>query len=136
MELDNLYSNITFISSFLFIFLLLKIVKRWRCNYSTINLPPGPWTLPLTGNIHQIISSSLPHHCFKNLAKKYGPLMHLKLGEISCIIVSSPEMAKEILKTHDLTFCNRPNLLLSTMLKIFPSQNMENIGGNYERYVL
>jgi cytochrome P450 len=115
MELHNLLSNITLVSCFLL--LLLKIVKTWSCNNSTVNLPPGPWTLPFIGNIHQIISSSsLPHHCFKNLADKYGPLMHLKLGQVSCIIVSSAEMAKEILKTQDHNFCNRPNLLLSTIL--------------------
>ncbi|KAK2378033.1 cytochrome P450 71D10 [Trifolium repens] len=115
MELHNLLSNITFISSFLFLLVLFKIVKRWSSNKSTINLPPGPWTLPLIGNIHQIITSSLPHHGFKKLSEKYGPLMHLKLGQVSFLIVTSPTMAKEIMKTHDLSFCDRPNLLLSTI---------------------
>ncbi|KAK2378028.1 cytochrome P450 71D10 [Trifolium repens] len=84
----------------------------------------GPWTLPLIGNIQQIITSSLPHSRFKNLAEKYGPLMHLKLGEVSYIIVSSPDMAKEIMKTNDLIFCDRPNLFLSTIL----TYNNTNIG--------
>ncbi|AES98821.1 cytochrome P450 family 71 protein [Medicago truncatula] len=89
-------------------------LKKWSCNNSSINLPPGPWTLPVIGNIHQVISNSLLHQCFRNLAEKYGPLMYLKLGEVSYIIVSSPSMAKEIMKTHDLNFCDRPNLLLSS----------------------
>ncbi|XP_004516744.1 cytochrome P450 71D10-like [Cicer arietinum] len=116
MEFHNPFTNITFIASFVFILMIFKIFKRWSSKSSTTNLPPGPWTLPLIGNIYQIISNSLPHHCFKNLAEKYGPLMHLKLGEISHVIVSSPEMAKEVMKTHDFTFCDRPSLLLLSIL--------------------
>jgi cytochrome P450 len=115
MELHNPFSNITFMVSFLFLLVLFKIVKRWSCN-SSPNLPPGPPTLPFIGNLHQIINNSLPHHCFKNLAAKYGPLMSLKLGEVPYVIVTSPEMAKEILKTNDITFSDRPDFL---MYKIF-----------------
>ncbi|AET00674.1 putative premnaspirodiene oxygenase [Medicago truncatula] len=115
MELHNLFTNITFIFSFLFLLVLFKVVKTLSANNSIVNLPPGPWTMPLIGNIHQIITSSLPHHHLKKLAEEYGPLMHLKLGEVPYIIVSSPEIAKEIMKTHDINFCDRPKLLLSTI---------------------
>jgi len=37
--------------------------------------------------------------------------MHLKLGETSTIVVSSKEMAKEVLKTNDVTFAQRPRFL-------------------------
>ncbi|AET00665.1 putative premnaspirodiene oxygenase [Medicago truncatula] len=112
MELQNPFSNIIFMLSFLILLVLFKIVQRWSFNNSTTKLPPGPWKLPLIGNIHQISGSSPPHHLFKKLAEKYGPLMHLKLGEVPYVVVSSPEMAKEIMKTHDITFCDRPNVLL------------------------
>ncbi|XP_058742873.1 cytochrome P450 71D10-like [Vicia villosa] len=124
MEFHNVFYQLPYIYSFLLLLVLLKIVKIMSCKKSVVNLPPGPWTLPVLGNIHQIISSSLPHHCFKKLAEKYGPLMHLKLGQVPYIIVSSPEMAKEILKTHDLSFCDRPNLMLSTIF----SYNARDIG--------
>jgi len=95
--------------------MLFKIVIKLSTSKSSItNLPPGPWTT-LIGNIHQIISSSMPYHCLRNLAEKYGPLMHLKLGEVSYKIVTSPELAKEVMKTQDLNFCDKPNLLLSTI---------------------
>ncbi|XP_057843435.2 cytochrome P450 750A1-like [Cryptomeria japonica] len=35
--------------------------------------------------------------------------MFLRLGSVPTVVVSSPALAKEFLKTHDLVFANRPN---------------------------
>ncbi|KAK1404980.1 premnaspirodiene oxygenase-like [Heracleum sosnowskyi] len=94
---------------FLFIFLLMKIVKGTR-NSEKLKLPPGPWKLPFIGNIHQLVGSQT-HHILRDLAHKYGPIMSLQFGEVSAIVVSSPEVAQEILKTHDLHFAQRPFFL-------------------------
>ncbi|RDX82184.1 Cytochrome P450 71D10, partial [Mucuna pruriens] len=99
----------------LFLLVLYKTTKRSKSKSSPTNLPPGPWKLPLIGNLHQFFGSTPPHHVLRNLATKFGPLMHIKLGEVSHIIVSSPEMAKEIMKTHDIIFSNRPNILVSKL---------------------
>ena len=41
------------------------------------------------------------------LSNKYGPLMLLKLGQKQALVVSSPKIAKEVMKTHDIKFSNR-----------------------------
>ncbi|XVF77106.1 hypothetical protein PTKIN_Ptkin14bG0013700 [Pterospermum kingtungense] len=92
--------------------MMIKSLRRSKAKNTTRKSIPGPWKLPLVGNLHQIASSQ-PHRILSDLARKHGPLMHLQLGEISTIIVSSPEIAKEIMKTHDTTFAYRPALVVT-----------------------
>ncbi|CAN1836354.1 Desmethyl-deoxy-podophyllotoxin synthase [Linum perenne] len=51
-----------------------------------------------------VLGNPLPHRCLRDLATRYGPLMHLQLGEASTVIVSSPELAKEFLHTNDTEY--------------------------------
>lgn len=109
IQLTNLVSFLLFLSS---IFLLLKKGKTKK-----VNLPPGPWKLPFIGSLHHLaLAGPLPHHGLKNLAKRYGPLIHLQLGQIPTVIISSPQMAKEVLKTHDLAFATRPKLVVADII--------------------
>jgi cytochrome P450 len=120
------------LASLLFIFAVLRLWKKSKGNGSTPALPPGPWKLPLIGNIHQL-AGSLPHHCLTDLAKKYGPVMQLQIGEVSTVVVSSGEAAKEVMKTHEINFVERPCLLVANIM----FYNRKNIGfapyGDYWR---
>ncbi|XWS11331.1 hypothetical protein CRYUN_Cryun38cG0074600 [Craigia yunnanensis] len=90
--------------AFLFLLIIVRILKKSKAKKSNLNnLPPGPWRLPLIGNMHQLISS-LPHHSLRDLAKKYGALMQLQLGEVPTIVVSSAEIAEELMKSNDIIF--------------------------------
>jgi hypothetical protein len=60
----------------------------------------------MIGNLHQV--GRLPHRSFRTLSEKYGSLMLLHLGSSPALIVSSAETAKEILKTHDKAFLDKP----------------------------
>lgn len=75
------------------------------------NLPPGPTPLPLIGNLHLLGDN--PHKSLSRLANIYGPLMRLRLGSINTVVVSSADVAKQVLQKHDLAFSSRavPNAL-------------------------
>lgn len=77
------------------IFLILQSVS-----FKRKNLPPGPFPWPIIGNIPHVIGTK-PHILVSNLAKKYGPLMFLRMGSRAVVFGSSPAVALEILKTHD-----------------------------------
>ncbi|KAE9593655.1 hypothetical protein Lal_00036610 [Lupinus albus] len=92
----------------LLVTLLVKYVSTGTKNSSTkIQPPPSPPSLPIIGHLH-LLGSVIPKS-FQTLATKYGPLIKLRLGASTCIVVSNFQVAKEVMKDHDLNFCDRPN---------------------------
>ncbi|XP_057817251.2 cytochrome P450 750A1 [Cryptomeria japonica] len=88
------------------------VLKGGKINAKGLSLPPGPLGWPVIGNLHQL--GDRPHRSLEELSKKYGCLMFMRLGSVPALVVSSSEMAKEILTTHDLAFGNRPATAAAT----------------------
>ena len=83
-------------------FLIEAILKKFgikRC------LPPSPRALPVIGHLYLL--TKLPHQAFHTISSRYGPFVFLWFGSKPCLLVSSPEMASQCLKTNETCFLNR-----------------------------
>ncbi|CAL1373355.1 unnamed protein product [Linum trigynum] len=73
---------------------------------------PGPWQLPIIGNLHQLmmnVSEQLPAHQFmRQLAQRHGPVMRFQVGEVASVYLSSAEGAEQVMRTHDVACATRP----------------------------
>nr|ATG29990.1 CYP736E21 [Taxus chinensis] len=100
-----------FLNIISWILLLMFLLVSWLLlgkSRKTGKHPPGPLPFPIIGNLHLI--SHLPHRSLCSLSHKYGPIMTLYLGSLPTIVISSPEMAKQVLKIQDHLFASRPPL--------------------------
>nr|QNS29934.1 cytochrome P450 [Nothapodytes nimmoniana] len=99
-----------------FLVFLVFLVKWFYGTNSTTNKnhPPSPPKLPFIGNLHQL--GTYPYRSLAALARKHGPLMLLHLGSQPMLVVSSADAAREIMKTHDLIFSNRPKTSIPARL--------------------
>ncbi|XP_051117202.1 geraniol 8-hydroxylase-like [Andrographis paniculata] len=69
------------------------------------NLPPGPTPLPIIGNLHLL--GDLPHRSAAQLAAIHGPVISLRLGHVTTMVVSSAAAAREVLQKHDEALASR-----------------------------
>ncbi|KAJ4978509.1 hypothetical protein NE237_009289 [Protea cynaroides] len=103
-----------FIFAPIFLLFLLKYLLKENPARRKLNLPPGPSKFPIIGNLHQV--GNMPHLSLSHLSKKFGPIIHLQLGEIPTVVVSSARTAKAVLKTHDLALASRPQIFSAKYL--------------------
>ncbi|MCO5568352.1 hypothetical protein L7F22_022051 [Adiantum nelumboides] len=90
-----------------------KLRSYWDENKS--RFPPGPFAWPFIGHLH-LLSTDLPHQALRDLSQKYGPIVGLRLGQQLAVAISSPDLAKEVLHTHDKIFANRPPFQFNELL--------------------
>ncbi|KAJ4905285.1 Cytochrome P450 76C1 [Raphanus sativus] len=95
--------------SFLLTYLLFAAIKSRRRSSGPLRLVPsglpGPPRLlgwPIIGLLH--IIGKAPHRSLATLSNFYGPVMSLRLGSLTTVVISSPEAAREVLKTLDHVF--------------------------------
>ncbi|GKT50816.1 cytochrome P450 monooxygenase yanC [Colletotrichum spaethianum] len=77
--------------------------------------PPGPPTLPLIGNLHQIPSKQ-PHHQFQKWAKEYGPVYSLILGTKVMVVLSSDLAVKDLLNKRSSIYSSRTDVYLGNVV--------------------
>ncbi|KAL1822420.1 hypothetical protein ACET3Z_009198 [Daucus carota] len=89
-----------------FLLIISAIILAIFKTRTTSSLLPSPPRIPIIGHLHLL--APIPHQALHRLSSRYGPLVHIFLGSNPCLVVSSPEMAKLFLKTHEAYWSDRP----------------------------
>nr|BAE71205.1 putative cytochrome P450 [Trifolium pratense] len=76
-----------------------------RSRKSNYRLPPGPSIFTIMSHVFELYYK--PQQTLAKFAKFYGPVMLIKLCTETTVIISSSDMAKEILHTNDSLFTDR-----------------------------
>lgn len=87
--------------------ILLLIIIFLRNLYQRLRykLPPGPRPLPFVGNLYDI--KPLKFRCFAEWAQVYGPIFSLHLDSRLNVVVTTAELAKQVLKDNDQHLADR-----------------------------
>ncbi|KAJ0966911.1 hypothetical protein J5N97_023828 [Dioscorea zingiberensis] len=110
LQLPNIHQTLLFFSlSTIFLLFIICTKRVLLFSKKLTKYPPSPLKLPIIGNLHQI-AGLLPHRSLRALSDKHGPLMLLHLGQVPLLVASSPDMAREVMKTQDHLFSSRPSL--------------------------
>ncbi|KAJ8272079.1 hypothetical protein COCON_G00109380 [Conger conger] len=87
-------------TSFWFLFVLFKIQRPK-------NFPPGPWPIPIFGNLLQLNLVNLLYD-LRKLSERYGKVYSIYLGRKPAVVLNGLQAMKEALVTQSVEFAARP----------------------------
>ncbi|EGC37950.1 hypothetical protein DICPUDRAFT_29455 [Dictyostelium purpureum] len=85
---------------YFFIDFVKKNIKKKK------NEPPGPLSLPLIGNLHQL--TLLPHRGLTRLADKYKGIYRIYFGDMYTVVVTDFDIIKQMWVNDFIKFADRP----------------------------
>uniref|UniRef100_A0A8D2CY40 Cytochrome P450 1A n=1 Tax=Sciurus vulgaris TaxID=55149 RepID=A0A8D2CY40_SCIVU len=77
------------------------------CKTSHFKNPPGPWRLPIIGNLLTIMHD--PHLALTSLKQKYGNVMQIHIGTVPVVVLSGFETIYQALVVQGDDFKARPD---------------------------
>ena len=96
------------IVTFLILFVLYLLYDLWIHR----KLPPGPRRLPLIGNLHQAPKDQ-DWLTYQQWFKKYGPIIRVQYGKDILILISDPEIARDLLDKRGNIYSDRPRMVMA-----------------------
>uniref|UniRef100_A0A8C3PS48 Cytochrome P450 n=1 Tax=Calidris pygmaea TaxID=425635 RepID=A0A8C3PS48_9CHAR len=81
---------------------VLKVFKQ-----SALNLPPGPFPLPIIGNLH-LLDFRRQDKSLMKISEKYGPVFTVHLGFQRVVVLTGYEAVKDALLNTAEVFVDRP----------------------------
>ncbi|XP_030381944.1 cytochrome P450 306a1 [Scaptodrosophila lebanonensis] len=81
---------------------VLRLFHGFYLNWYKGQEPPGPWGLPVLGNLLQL-DAQAPHKSLQKLAHCYGGIMALRMGRVRTIVLSDAALVREFFRHEELT---------------------------------
>ncbi|CAN6348703.1 unnamed protein product [Urochloa humidicola] len=122
---DALLLSAVLLSLLAVAFLEVLKKKKKKQQPAAGRLPPGPRNLPVIGSAHRLVNT-LAHRALRDMAEE-------RVGQVPVVVVTSKDLARDVLKTHDANFATRPKLVAGGIVAYEWADILFSPSGDYWR---
>ncbi|XP_068175512.1 cytochrome P450 2J2-like [Antennarius striatus] len=95
------------VRSLMLFVVIFILIADYTKNCRTASFPPGPWALPILGNMFSV-DHNRAHESLTQLAGTYGDVYSLRMGQEWMVVLNRFEVIKEALVNQGDSLADRP----------------------------